>query len=202
MVGGLVHNEEIGFQRQHFAQCHALDFATRELAHLPVGVLEAEVAQELPELLPECRQVVGVHSGSGGGTVFEYLLEYACVRTEVVFLLQERYAYVLEEEDSAAGIGLVLAGEYAQKGGLARAVRCNQGNLVSFVDIETYVLEKYLRAVGLGYVFNLKITGHKLTEGPELCPWTGGSRRRRQPYGRAGTVLWRCRKIPWTGKAC
>ena len=72
--------------------------------------------------------------------MFEYLLEYACVRAEVVFLLQERYAYVLEEEDSAAGIGLVLAGEYAQKGGLARAVRGNQGNLVSFVDIETYVL--------------------------------------------------------------
>ena len=92
--------------------------------------------------MPKSGQLlVFMERGCLAAAVGEDLVEYAEFRGPVVVLLQKGYAYVLEEHDPAAGVGAVLAREYAQQGGLPGAVRGYQGYLVTLIDVESYVLE-------------------------------------------------------------
>ena len=160
VVGGLVHDQEVGVERQHLADGHALHLASREFSHLPVRVRQAEGGQQLPEPLEKCRPSVFVEAGGVAAAVVEHLLEYAESGGEVIVLLEEGYADVLEEHHPPSRVGAVLAREYAQQGGLSGAVGGDQGDLVALVDVEAYMLEKHFRAVGLRDVLYLEIAGH------------------------------------------
>ena len=84
VVGGLVHYEEIRLRGQHLRYGHALDLSPAELPHQTLGRTEPEVCQDLP-----CAKAVA------------YLLRDCILRVEIIILLQEGYAYILEEQHLA-----------------------------------------------------------------------------------------------------
>ncbi|CCX54056.1 unknown [Bacteroides sp. CAG:1060] len=86
----------------------------------------------------------------------EYLVQDSVLGVAVIFLLQKGYPYVLQEQNLSAGVGLVLSGQNAQKGGLAGTIGCYESNFVSLIYIESYMFEENLRTVRLGYVLYLK----------------------------------------------
>ena len=115
VVGGLVHYQEVGVQREHLADGHAFDLASREFPHLLVEVRQPERSEQFLQALYERLLLVFMKRRCLAAAVGENLVEYAELRGPVVVLLQKGYAYVLEKHDPAAGVGAVLAREYAQQ---------------------------------------------------------------------------------------
>ena len=114
VVGRLVHYEELGFGCEHLRQRNALDLAPRQVAHLLLPV-QPEVREDARHAQPVLEQMVLVKAfGESLGRVHD-LLPHSLLRVEVVLLLEECYAYLLEEHDASAGVGLVLAGEDAHQ---------------------------------------------------------------------------------------
>lgn len=64
----------------------------------------------------------------------EYLVQDSVLGVAVIFLLQKGYPYVLQEQNLSAGVGLVLSGQNAQKGGLAGTIGCYESNFVSLIS--------------------------------------------------------------------
>ena len=169
MVRGFVHYEELGFRGQHLSQCNPLHLASRQFLHSPAAVPEAELRENAfdpPLIFPE---MLLVQPRGEIPAALHYLRENLPLRVELILLFQECDAYILEKHYLASGVTLVLSGEYAHQGSLAGSVRCNEGDFVALIHIETYVLEKDFRPVGFRDVFDLQITCHIILFQP-LCP--------------------------------
>ena len=123
VVRGLVHDVEIGLGGQHLRERHPLDFAAGEVLHRLFPVREGELRQEpLHPALVLPQMVLVQVLRPFGGPVHD-LPEDALLGVVGILLLQEGDADVLEEQDLATTVGLVLAGEDPQQGGLPGAVR-------------------------------------------------------------------------------
>ena len=147
VIGRLVHNEEFGFEGEHLAEGDPLDLAAGERVHPAREAAESEGSGQFCQLDFEAGETVFVHLLQMRSGVGVNLFADAERRVVGVVLLEKGYADVLEEDYPASGVGLVLPGKYPQQRSLARAVRCNQGNLVAFVYIESDILKKNFRAV-------------------------------------------------------
>ena len=164
VVRGLVHDVEIGLGGQHLRERHPLDFAAGEVLHRLFPVREGELRQEpLHPALVLPQMVLVQVLRPFGGPVHD-LPEDALLGIVGILLLQESDADVLEEQDLPAAVGLVLAGEDPQQGGLPGAVRRDERDLVALVDVEVDVLEQHLGAVRLGNVLDLQVTCHGKTK--------------------------------------
>ena len=148
MIGRLVHDEEIGFGGQHFTYSHTLDFPSGKFLHFFRKIRQFEAGEELLDSQFVSPQAFLVHALGERGTAAHDLVKYSLFRVKAVFLFEKGYPDILQESDLSSGIGFVLACQYSQQGCLSRAVRCDQGYLVAFIYIESYVFEQDLGSVG------------------------------------------------------
>ena len=81
-------------------------------------------------------------------TTIHNLPENSFLRVEVIFLLKEGYAYVLEKQNLSARIALVLSCENPHKRSLSRAIGRNKRNFVPLIYIESDMFKKNFRSVG------------------------------------------------------
>ena len=114
MVGGLIHDEEIGLRCEHLRQCDSLDLSAGKVTHDAVPA-EREVRQDAchAQFILEKTVIIKALREVGGSV--HYLLEYGLRRIEGVFLLQKGDADLPQEHDTSAGVGLVLSGEDAHQ---------------------------------------------------------------------------------------
>ena len=114
MVGGLIHDEEIGLRSQHLRQCDSLDLSAGKVAHDAVPA-EGEVRQDACHTQFILEKTVIIKAFREVGGCIHYLPEYGLRRIEGVLLLQKGYADLSQEHDTPAGVGLVLSGEDAHQ---------------------------------------------------------------------------------------
>ena len=154
VVGGLVHDEEVGFRCQHHGQCHPFHFASGEVFH-QTAFLESETGQELLD-----SQFIGEHC-LVIQPVGEFLAGVQYLRKDVLlgvvfeFLFQKCYPDVFQKGNFPAGIGFVVTRKYAQQCRFSSSVRCDERNLVPFIYIESDMLEQHFRTITLADVFYL-----------------------------------------------
>ena len=149
VVGGLVHYVEIGLRCQHLGKGHTLHFASGEVAHGFVRILQAELVQELRHAKFILPHVVLVQVLCPLRRRIHYLPKHGLAGIKGIILLQESYAYILEKQHLAAAVGGVLPCQYLQQGCLPRTIWSNQGHLVPLIDIEIDVFKQHLGAVTL-----------------------------------------------------
>ena len=160
VVGGLVHDVEIGLGGKHFRKRHALDFAAGEVPHGLFHIREAELRQEPlhPSLILPVVLLVKVLCPLPGAV--HDLPDDGFLRIKGILLLQKRNTDVLQEQHLSAAVRRVLPRQYPQQRSLPGAVRGDERHLVTLIYIEADALEQHLGAVGLGNVLNLKVTCH------------------------------------------
>ena len=101
VVGGLVHDEEVGFRCQHHGQCHPFHFTSGEVFH-QTAFLESETGQELLD-----SQFIGEHC-IVIQPVGEFLAGVQYLRKDVLlgvvfeFLFQKCYPDVFQKGDFPA----------------------------------------------------------------------------------------------------
>ena len=159
VVGGLVHDVEIGLGGQHLRKGHALDFPAGKVFHEPLRH-QAELVQQLrhPELvLP---QVVLVQLLRPLGRLVHDLPKEGFLRVKAVFLLQKSNTDVFEKQDLPTAVRRVFPRQDAQERSFSRPVGRDERHFVPFIDIEADVLEQHLRPITLGDILYLQVTGH------------------------------------------
>ena len=208
VVGGLVHDVEIGLGGQHLGKGHPLHLSAGKVLHGLLGFRQVKLRKKLFHTQFVLPKMVRVQLSGPGGRCVHDLPEDGFPGVEGVLLFQEGDADVLEEEHLAAAVGGVFPGQDAQQGGLARSVGGYQGHLVPFVDIEVNAAEQHFGTVALGEVFYLQVTGHgriQMTPLPTISsswyqtanwpgemPRWGLSNRMYRPFSRLRSVaLWR-----------
>ena len=157
MVGRLVHDEEIRLRGKHTCKRNPLDLPSGQFLHFLSEVIQGKIREEFlhPHLV--LHLVLHIAPVREPGTVRKDLSQDVLLRIEVIVLFQKRNPDVLEKQDFTTGIRLILSREDTHQRSLSRTVGRNEGDLVTLVDIEAYMLEKDLRSVGFGYIFYLKI---------------------------------------------
>ena len=147
MVGGLVEDEQVGFLAEHVGQRHALELSAGEVADGLVVVGDAQLGQVLLYALRLLLAVpeAGLHDG-------HVLRIGRC-------LLEVCHPQVPSEDDASA-LGLFLAGNNVEHGGLSGAVAGNESDALALGDAETDIVEKFLVADGKREVLYLKIGVH------------------------------------------
>ena len=163
VVGGLVHNVEVGLTGKHPGERHPLDLAAGKVFHEPFTAKAKLVQQPVyPEfILP---LMVRVQMPGPFLRIVHNLVMDRLVRVKGIVLLQKGNAYILEKQHLSAAVRGVLPGQYPKQGSLSRSVGRNERHLVPFIDIEINVLKQHLGAVTLGNVLYLQVTGHRTTK--------------------------------------
>lgn len=150
----LVHYEEVRLGRQHHCQRHSLHLPAREILHQTVRT-ESETGDELLDSQLVSEQGIIVQPLRELPARLQNLSEDVIVRRERELLLQECYPDMFQEGDFSSGVRLVIPREYSQQCGFACSVRCNEGDLVTLIDIEPDMLEQHFRSITLADVFYL-----------------------------------------------
>ena len=144
VVGGLVEEEQVGLADQFAGDGEAALPAAGERFGAQAAIGEAGAAQRLVDARGAF-QIVEVLAGDGVG---DDLVDGVALG-EFGVLRHVADARVAAHGDGA-GIGLELAGEDPEQGGLARAVAADQAEALAFGDAERDVLEQQAGAEGFG----------------------------------------------------
>ena len=148
MVGRLVHNEEVRLGGEHLRECDSFDTSAGKFLHRLSEISQPEVRQQPfhPQFI--FQQAFLVKMLRKLLTTIHNLPENSFLRVEVIFLLQEGDAYILEKQNLSARIALVLSCENPHKRSLSRAIGRNKRNFVPLIYIESDMFKKNFRPIG------------------------------------------------------
>ena len=115
VVGRLVHYEEVRLGGEHLRECDSFDTSAGKFLHRLSEISQSEVRQQPfhPQFI--FQQTFFVKMFRELLTTIYNLPKNSFLRVEVIFLLQEGDAYVLEKQNLSARIALVLPGENSHK---------------------------------------------------------------------------------------
>ena len=156
--GGLVQNDDLGAVVEHLDDLQGLLLGHRHVAHLLAGVqVEAELFGHLLNLavavfFQHKARLLGPHPDVIGGGEHIHQLEVLVDHADAqpLGVLGGGNGHRLAVHQNGAAVGGVDAGQHVHQGGLAGTVLSQQGENLSFSEIQVDVVVGYHRTEGLG----------------------------------------------------